>query len=68
VLAHLCLTSALRLAPAAVVMPVDFVRLPLIAVIGWLFYDEGFEAAVLIGGGLIIAANWINLRVEARRR
>lgn len=67
-LAHLCLTSALRLAPAAVVMPVDFVRLPLIAVIGWLFYGEGFEAAVLIGGGLIIAANWINLRVEARRR
>ncbi|SMH57149.1 Predicted permease, DMT superfamily [Maritimibacter sp. HL-12] len=67
-LAHLCLTSALRLAPAAVVMPVDFVRLPLIAVIGWLFYAEGFDAAVLLGGGLIVAANWVNLRIEARRR
>ena len=67
-LAHLCLTSALRLAPAAVVMPVDFVRLPLIAVIGWLFYAEGFDPLVLIGGGIIIAANWVNLRIEARRR
>jgi len=67
-LAHLCLTSALRLAPAAVVMPVDFIRLPLIAVIGWLFYAEGFDPLVLIGGGIIIAANWVNLRIEARRR
>jgi len=67
-LAHLCLTSALRLAPAAVVMPVDFIRLPLIAVIGWLFYAEGFDPLVLIGGGVIIAANWVNLRIEARRR
>jgi len=66
-LAHFCLTSALRLAPAAVVMPVDFVRLPLIAVLGWALYGEPFEAAILIGGALIVAANWFNLWAEARR-
>lgn len=66
-LAHLCLTTALRLAPAAVVMPVDFVRLPLIAVVGWLFYSEPLEIAVLIGGTLIIAGNWFNLAAETRK-
>jgi len=66
-LAHLCLTSALRLAPAAVVMPVDFVRLPLIAVLGFAVYGEPFEAAILLGGALIIGANWFNLWAEARR-
>lgn len=68
VLAHLCLTSALRLAPASFVMPLDFVRLPLIAVIGALFYDEPLEAMILVGAGLIIAGNLINIRAEARRR
>ena len=66
-LAHFCLTSALRLAPAAVVMPVDFVRLPLIAVLGFVFYGEPFEMAILVGGALIIGANWFNLWAEARK-
>ncbi len=66
--AHLCLTSALRLAPASVVMPVDFLRLPLIAVIGWFVYGEPLQVAVLAGGALIITANWFNLWAEARRR
>ncbi len=66
-LAHFCLTSALRLAPASVVMPVDFIRLPLIAVLGWLVYNEGFDPFVLAGGALIIAGNWLNLALATRR-
>ncbi len=65
--AHFCLTKALSLAPAGVVMPVDFVRLPLIAVVGFVVYDEGLDIAVLIGGAMIFAANYLNISAENRQ-
>ncbi len=61
--AHWCLTNALRLAPASTVMPVDFARLPLIAVIGALFYAEPLDPLVLVGGAVVVAAAWANLRL-----
>lgn len=67
-LAHMCLTSALRLAPASFVMPVDFARLPLIALIGALFYQEPVDALVIVGAVLIVAGNILNLRSEAGGR
>ncbi|WP_435258992.1 DMT family transporter [Thioclava sp. FR2] len=67
-LAHLCLTSALRLAPASFVMPVDFARLPLIAGIGAVFYNEPIDVFVFIGAVLIISGNLINVRAEAKKR
>lgn len=66
VLAHLCLTRALMLAPASVVMPMDFVRLPVIAVIGAMFYAEPLDPWVLLGAAVIFAANWANIRTESR--
>lgn len=66
IVAHLSLTKALSLAPATIVTPIDFLRLPLIAVVGMLFYAEPFDRWVLIGGAVIFAANWINLRAETR--
>jgi len=65
--AHFCITSALALAPASVVMPIDFVRLPLIAVLGVALYSEPLELAVLAGAVLIFAANYINVVIEHRR-
>lgn len=65
--AHLSLTMALSLAPASVIAPVDFLRLPLIAVIGMLVYGEPLEIAVFAGAGLILAGNLYNIRAEARR-
>lgn len=62
VVAHLCLTTALSLAPAGFVVTVDFLRLPLIALIGALWYDEALDPFVLFGGGVILAAVWLNLR------
>jgi drug/metabolite transporter (DMT)-like permease len=67
VLAHLCLTSALRLAPASFVMPIDFTRLPLLAIAGALLYQESLEALLFIGAALIVLANWINIRSETRK-
>jgi drug/metabolite transporter (DMT)-like permease len=59
--AHLCLTTALSLAPASSVVPVDFARLPLIAVIGAVFYAEPVEITLFLGAGVIFLGIWINL-------
>ena len=61
--AHLTLTQALALAPASTVMPIDFARLPVIAVVGALLYGEAVEPSVLAGGALIVGAAWANLRL-----
>jgi drug/metabolite transporter (DMT)-like permease len=65
--AHYSLTSALGHAPASIVAPMEFVRLPLIALVGMWLYAEPLRPAVFLGAGLIIAGNLINLRGEARR-
>ena len=62
VTAHLCLTTALSLAPASKVVPVDFARLPVIAVVGALVYDEPVTASLFIGAALIFVGIWITLR------
>ena len=66
VVAHLSLTTALSLAPASYVMPVDFIRLPLIAAIGALAYGEPLDPWVLAGGAVIFAAIWLNIRSQTR--
>ncbi len=65
--AHLCLTKALSLAPATVVTPIDFMRLPLIALIGMTFYSEPLNIWVLGGGAVIFAANLLNMRSDKPR-
>lgn len=67
-LAHFCLTTALSIAPATVVVPIDFVRLPLIAVIGMAFYNEPLDGFVFLGAALIFAGNYYNLLTETRRK
>lgn len=65
--AHYCVTRALVLADVTVIMPMDFLRLPLIAVVGALFYQEAFDPLVLLGAGVMLLGNWINLSAESRR-
>lgn len=65
--AHICLTVALSLAPASVVAPMDFARLPVIVLVGWLFYSEGLEAVIIFGAVLILFANTLNLAAEQQR-
>jgi drug/metabolite transporter (DMT)-like permease len=66
-LAHFCITNALNLAPATVVTPLEFLRLPLIAFIGFVLYQEAFEWPVIVGAALVLAANTINIRAENAR-
>ena len=47
--AHYCLTNALRVADAIVVIPLDFLRIPLIAFVGWMFYGERLDLLVFAG-------------------
>lgn len=66
-IAHLCVTNALRVAPATVVVPMDFLRLPLIAVVGAMFYAEPVDAFVLVGAAVIFTGNYLNIWTETRR-
>lgn len=59
--AHFCLTKALSVAPASIVMPMDFVRLPVIAVVGVLLYAEPLLWGVLAGAALIFLGNFLNI-------
>ena len=64
--AHLCLTNAFRHGDATVVYPLDFFRLPLIALIGWWFYGEALDPMVFAGAVLIISGVLWNLHDAAR--
>jgi drug/metabolite transporter (DMT)-like permease len=64
---HYCMARALAIADAIVVVPLDFLRLPLIAVIGALFYDEPLDWLVLTGGALMFSGNLVNIQAEQKR-
>ena len=64
---HYCLANAFRWGDASMVVPLDFLRIPLIAVVGWWLYGEQLDLFVFIGAALIIAGILWNLRSEAAR-
>ncbi|MDW3206569.1 MAG: DMT family transporter [Alphaproteobacteria bacterium] len=64
--AHFCIAQAFRWADAMVVAPMDFLRLPLIAVVGMLLYSEALDPFVFLGGAVILVGNWINIRFARR--
>ncbi|UWR46564.1 DMT family transporter [Phaeobacter inhibens] len=65
--AHFCMTKALAIAPATVVVPIDFARLPTIAVAGMLIYGEALNLWILLGAAVIFCANYINILDAAGR-
>jgi len=65
--AHFCITKELSLASASIVAPLDFVRLPAIAVIGMALYDEPLDLFVFLGAAVIFAANYVNILGENRK-
>lgn len=67
-LAHFCIANALAIAPATVVMPIDFIRLPVIAVIGMLVYSEAVDVWVFVGAVIIFAGNYLNIWAETRAK
>ena len=59
--AHFCLTTALSLAPASVVMPIDFTRLPAIAILAMILYGEDIALWTILGAVVIFLSNYINI-------
>ncbi|MBA4341329.1 MAG: EamA family transporter [Methylibium sp.] len=63
---HYCFARAMQHADATVVVPMDFLRVPLTALVGWLVYSERVDLFTAVGVGLILAGNMLNLiRVPA---
>ena len=62
---HFCLTQAFRFGDASLVVPLDFMRIPLIAFVGWWLYGEALDAYVFAGAALIVLGISWNLRAEA---
>jgi drug/metabolite transporter (DMT)-like permease len=61
---HYCLSNAFRAGDATLVVPLDFMRIPLIAVVGWAFYGERLDIFVLLGALIIVSGVLWNLRAE----
>jgi drug/metabolite transporter (DMT)-like permease len=64
--AHYSMTRAMKYADATVVVSIDFIRLPLIAVVGALFYGEPFDPLVIVGAAVIFAGTYYSLSSERR--
>ncbi len=57
---HLSMNQAIKLAPTNVVMPIDFIRLIWVAILGYFIFGEQPDAFVWIGGAMIFAsALWV---------
>jgi len=65
--AHYCMTTALAIAPATIVVPVDFARLPVIAIVGLLVYGEQIDLYVILGALIIFGANYLNIWSGTRK-
>ncbi len=70
---HYCFARAMQHADATVVVPMDFLRVPLTALVGWLVYAEALDLFTGLGVGLILAGNVLNLirwpnKVERAKR
>ncbi|TPK94901.1 DMT family transporter [Mesorhizobium sp. B2-4-12] len=59
---HFCMARALTYADATVISPMDFLRVPLSALVGWLLYSEQIDAFTAGGALLILMGNLLNLQ------
>lgn len=60
--AHYCLAKALSYSDAMVVMPMDFLRLPFIALLGFLFYEEAIDVWLVVGVLMMLVGNALTLK------
>ena len=64
--AHYCITNALKLGSTMLIVPLDFMRLPLISLVGFFLYDENLAWQIVVGAFLIFIANILNIKIENR--
>ncbi len=54
---HYCMARAMLRADATVVIPMDFLRVPLSAAAGWLIYSERLDLLTVLSAALILTGN-----------
>jgi drug/metabolite transporter (DMT)-like permease len=54
---HMLWTRALKLGDVSALTPISFMQLPLVAIAGWLLFQEPLDRWTAIGAGVIFAAN-----------
>lgn len=59
--AHYCITKAMLYAEVTTVVTMDFFRLPIIAIVGVVFYSEAIELSILVGSLLILLGNLLKM-------
>jgi len=64
--AHFCMAQALSKAEASEVIPIDFLRLPIIMVVAYVLYAEPLDPWLLAGVTLIVGGNYWNVRSNHR--
>jgi drug/metabolite transporter (DMT)-like permease len=64
---HFCMARAMLYADATIVLPMDFLRVPLTAAAGWLLYAERMDVFTVLGALLILTGNLLNLKPPAPR-
>lgn len=62
--AHYCLSQALKVADSGFVAPMEFLRLPVIGLAGYMLYAETVDIWLFIGAALMVAGNVINIRMS----
>jgi len=54
---HMLWTRALKLGEVSALTPISFMQLPIVAVFGWLLFDETLDRWTLLGALVILGAN-----------
>tara|TARA_R110001583_G_scaffold66935_3_gene191876 strand:- start:14615 stop:15463 length:849 start_codon:yes stop_codon:yes gene_type:complete len=60
--AHFCMTKAMLTSSVTTVVTLDFMRLPLIAIIGYFIYHEPFGIWAMVGSTVILFAMLLNFK------
>ncbi|MEM9302611.1 MAG: DMT family transporter, partial [Pseudomonadota bacterium] len=66
--AHMLFTRGIQLADASLVMPFDFVRLPMVAALGYLLFDQTVDRWTWLGAVVIFGAGVYIAHREGRRK
>ena len=64
---HYCMAKAFLLVEIITVIPMEYLRLPMIAIVGALLYAEPIDAPIIIGGLAILIGNYLNVRMASRQ-
>lgn len=63
---HMLWTRALKIGEVSALTPISFMQLPIVAIAGWLLFDENVDRWTALGAGIIFAANFYIAHREAQ--